>query len=175
MSYVFKVMVIGDIAVGKTSLIRRYVENIFREEYQSTLGVDFLQKKVLIDNKYQVTLSIWDVAGHSKFATFKSTYYNGSDFIIIVFDITKQRSYHSIERWLSEAQKILENDIPFLIIGNKADLEDERQVSNYDEYKEIPTLVKIIETSAKTGQNVSTIFEKIARLLLKRKGFMGTQ
>jgi small GTP-binding protein len=172
MSYIFKIMVIGDIAVGKTSLIRRYVENIFKEEYMSTIGVEFLQKKVLIDNKYPVTLVLWDVAGHSKFATFKSTYYSGSDFIIIVFDITKQRSYRSIERWLSEAQRILGNKIPFVIVGNKADLENERQITNYDDYKEVPTVVEIVETSAKTGKNVDWMFEKMARFLLKEKGFI---
>ncbi|MHA1278870.1 MAG: GTP-binding protein [Candidatus Helarchaeota archaeon] len=171
MNYIFKVMVIGDTAVGKTSLICRYVENIYSEEYITTIGVEFLQKKVVIDNKYNVTLVLWDVAGQSKFTSFKKAYYNGSDLIIIVFDITRQRSYQNIAKWLSEAQRILGSDIPFVILSNKVDLEAQREVHDYNHYMNNPALVDLVETSAKTGANVNEVFTKIAKILLEKKGF----
>jgi small GTP-binding protein len=163
--FVFKIMVIGDPSVGKTSLIKRYVENAFSEEYITTLGVDFLKKDIIID-KTTVSLVIWDVAGQSKFATFKKIYYAGARFIIVVFDLTNKRTYQNIEFWLRDSQIILGDDINFAIFGNKADLVDERQVSNYDSYKKFDTLFDIVETSAKTGKNVQDIFTRIGKYLL---------
>ncbi len=138
----------------------------------TTIGVDFLKRDVQINYDMLVTLMLWDVAGQSKFASFKQTYYKGSNLVIIVFDVTNQRSYHSIARWLKDAQAIMGEKIDFAIFANKVDLEDQREVFNYDDYTNYPTLFEIIETSAKTGYNVNDIFARIAKFLLKKKGII---
>jgi len=161
-------MVVGDPSVGKTSLIRRFVENTFSEDYLSTLGVDFLKKNLILDEA-EVTLVLWDVAGQAKYANFKKYYYQGADFVIIVFDITNPKSYASIAHWLHDFQEILRESVNFAIFANKADLEDQRKVQNYDDYRTEPGLLEIIETSAKTGQNVQQIFKQIGEFLIQKK------
>ena len=170
MHFIYKIMVIGDPSVGKTSLIRRFIENRFTEDYITTIGVDWLKKDVVIKDMINVSLVVWDVAGQSKYASFKEMYYSGSDFIIIVFDITNERSYRNIRRWMEDVQQILGEEIDLAIFANKADLEDQRKIMSYEEYEDLPTLWGIVETSAKTGQNVDEIFEKIAEFLVKKGG-----
>lgn len=163
-------MVIGDPSVGKTSLIRRFVEKQFSEDYLPTIGINFLRKNVFVNQNTQASLILWDVAGQAKYTTFKKMYYVGSDFIIIVFDITNIRSYYSIKRWLKDVHTILGEQIEFAIFANKIDMEEQRQVLNYDNFKNYTTLFEIAETSAKTGQNVDNIFLRIAKFLIKKFG-----
>ena len=170
MHFIYKIMVIGDPSVGKTSLIRRFIENRFTDDYITTIGVDWLKKEVLINEMINVSLVVWDVAGQSKYASFQEMYYSGSDFIIIVFDITNERSYQNIKRWLEDVHRILGEEIDFAIFANKVDLEDQRNVSGYEDYKDFPNLFGIVETSAKTGRNVDEVFEKIAEFLVKKGG-----
>ncbi len=165
-------MLIGDGGTGKTSLIRRFVENRFSEDYITSIGVDFLKKDVIMEGDIKVTLVLWDIAGQSKYASFKRAYYQGADFIIIVFDITQIKSYENIAKWLTEAQAILGAQICFAILANKADLKKHRQIKDYKEYRKHETLVDIVETSAKTGRNVDDVFLKIAKYLLKRGGIL---
>lgn len=162
-------MVIGDPSVGKTSLIRRFVENQFSEDYISTIGVEFLKKEVWVGDK-KVNFILWDTAGQTKWAQFKKSYYKGAVFIIIVFDVTNVKSYYSINHWLKEAQNILGEDIDFAIFANKIDLLEGFAVPNFDDYRNLKNLFEFIETSAKTGQNVEEIFYRIAEYLLRKIG-----
>lgn len=166
-------MVIGDPSVGKTSLIQRFVKNTFREDYLTTLGVDFLKKDITVQdiagNPSEVNLVLWDVAGQAKYANFKKYYYQGADFVIIVFDVTNRKTYNSIAQWLKDAQDLITHDIGFAIFANKTDLTDRREVTSYDEYMREEWLLELIETSAKTGQNVNESFQRIAELLVKQK------
>lgn len=166
--FVFKIMVLGEPAVGKTSLIRRFVENRFTEDYLSTIGVDFLKKNVKYDDA-EVTLVLWDVAGQAKYANFKRHYYQGANFFIIVCDVTRKLTYLSISRWLKDAQIILGEAVNFTIFANKVDLVDQREVEDYEDYKNAEGLVEIIETSAKTGHNVDASFIKLAKFLVENQ------
>ncbi|MFX1295874.1 MAG: Rab family GTPase [Promethearchaeota archaeon] len=170
--FIFKIMVIGDPNVGKTSIIHRYVENVFFDSYAPTLGVDFLKKSLKLAN-ITVTYFLWDVAGQSKYASFKNFYYSGSDFIIIIFDITNINSFQHMDRWIIDALEILGDKIEFAIFANKTDLEDQRKVFDYDKFGNYDRLFEFVETSAKTGKNVFEIFARIAKYLLKKKGFIG--
>lgn len=161
-------MCLGEPAVGKTSLIRRFVENRFTEDYLSTIGVDFLKKNVKYDDA-EVTLVLWDVAGQAKYANFKRHYYQGANFFIIVFDVTRKLTYLSISRWLKDAQNILGEAVNFTIFANKVDLVDQREVEDYEDYQNEKGLVEIVETSAKTGHNVDDSFIKLAKFLVENQ------
>ena len=164
-------MVLGDAAVGKTSLIRRFIENKFEEGYTSTIGVEFLIKDLKLADGIDVRLVLWDVAGQSKYASFKHRYYNGANCLLIVFDVTNTRSCMNVEIWLRDAQKVLGRRIPFLILANKVDkLEQPFVPSSFllrivDSYS--PYLLKIVPTSAKTGRNVEETFTDVANYLIK--------
>jgi small GTP-binding protein len=170
--FVYKIMVLGDPSVGKTSLIRRFVENRFSEEYLSTIGVEFLKKEVLLEDlKAKVTLVLWDVAGQAKWTQFKKVYYQGSVFIILVFDVTNIRSYKNIKQWISDAQAILGESTDFTIIANKIDLLEGYAVPAFDDYNQYEGFLSpLVQTSSKTGKNVNETFLKIARFLVKKIG-----
>ena len=163
-------MVIGDPSVGKTSLIRRFVENRFIEDYISTIGVEFLKKEIWVEEKAKLTMVLWDTAGQAKWAQFKKAYYKGAVFVIIVFDVTNIKSYYSIKKWLEESQVILGGDIDFAIFANKIDLLEGYEIPTFDDYKHYESLFEFVETSAKTGKNVEDTFYNIAKYLLKKFG-----
>ncbi len=163
--FVFKIMVLGEPAVGKTSLIRRFVENRFSEDYLSTIGVDFLKKDIKYDDT-EVTLVLWDVAGQAKYANFKRHYYQGANFFILVFDITRKLTYLNVPRWLKDAQDIMGEQINYAIFANKVDLGDQREVLDYDGFLNAEGMLELAETSAKTGENINDIFTRISKFLI---------
>ncbi|MHA1310586.1 MAG: Rab family GTPase [Candidatus Helarchaeota archaeon] len=159
----FKVVVIGDAAVGKTSIIRKYSLNQFSENYKMTVGADFNVKVVKFKDLGEVSLTIWDFGGQEKFEEIRRYYYYGAHAAIIVFDITNRDSFNNIKKWLTDLQSEVGN-IPYLILANKSDLQDDRQVSK----SEIDQLsddlkIKIFDTSAKTGDNIEKAFYEIAK------------
>lgn len=171
MKFAFKIILIGPSAVGKTSLINRYVKNQFTD-YKPTLGVDFLLKEVKTGEKFS-KLSIWDIGGHEKFKTLHQHYYQGTNGALLIFDLTRKKTYEEIDVWYSEMVEILKRKIPFVLIGNKLDLIKKK--------KEIPILDDIagnyaedhgsiyIKTSAKTGKNVETAFVELVERMMEAK------
>jgi len=166
-----KVIVLGESGVGKTSLLLRYVSNKFTIATKSTIGTDFLTKQIDVGDK-TVTLQIWDTAGQERFQGLGSAFFRGSDGVLFVFDVTRKETFNELERWkqtfLIQIGQEGNNDFPVVIVANKVDRADERQVSK----EEMETWasnqgVPIIETSAKSGENVEEAFQKIARVELK--------
>lgn len=157
----YKIIIIGDSGVGKTSLMRRYVRNNFSEIYQSTIGVDFLSKSLKINNKL-IDLQIWDTAGSERFRSMNNAFYRGADACIIVFDLTDMNSFNNLENWIDEflinvSPKEPEL-FPFVIIGNKADLErkiNSNMISRFCSSKNI----NYFETSSKLNVNIEDAFE----------------
>ena len=141
---------------------------IFEEEYKSTLGVDFLEKNVVLEENVKVTLVLWDIAGQSKYATFREDYYKGTHFIIVVFDITNFKSFQNINRWVTNATEVLGTNLEFAILANKIDLTDQRAIEDYPDFKTYENLFDFAETSAKTGENVNEILIKIAKYLYQK-------
>ncbi|MHA1270298.1 MAG: Rab family GTPase [Candidatus Helarchaeota archaeon] len=164
--YGFKVIMTGDTAVGKTSLIRRFCDNKFNKNQKPSIGADFTIK-VINFPKCEVILTLWDVGGQALFDNLRAFYYQGSDAGIITFDVTEMNSLENVrKKWIPEMRAI--GNIPILILANKVDLDDKRVISTQD----CNTLssefnIQIIETSAKTGVNVKKAFETIARMLIK--------
>lgn len=154
---------IGDASVGKTSLSARWVDNSFLENYIATIGVDFKVKNVNGDR-----IQVWDTAGQERYSTITSTYYRGCHGIIIVYDITSQSSFNNIKKWLSDIKAYApdEEQLSILILGNKCDSEEKRQVKQ-DEVKNLE--YESFEVSALTGQNVDAAFNRIIELMKKKR------
>jgi Ras-related protein Rab-7A len=161
-----KIIILGDSGVGKTAFLQKYVHGHFIMEHKATIGADFITKELVIDDK-MVTLQIWDTAGQERFQSLGVAFYRGADACVLVYDITNQKSFEDLEQWkrefIGQAQPEDESSFPFLVIGNKADLNENRQVS-VQAGREFCNKhgLKFFETSAKTGQNVEDAMKDIA-------------
>jgi len=166
--YVFKILLLGDGAVGKTSLLRRFIDNTFDPDYQSSIGVQFMTREVRFEDK-SVKLVIWDIAGQSKHTTYRHLYYKAANGIILVYDITRADSIEHLPRWLGDAIESTGSDIKIALLGNKSDLDQYRAVSKEDgEYLARSINAEIfIETSAKSGKNVEAAFLALAKGLVE--------
>ena len=171
MKFAFKIILIGPSAVGKTSLINRYVKDQF-VDYKPTLGVDFLLKEVTIGETHS-KLSIWDIGGHEKFKTLHQSYYSGTNGALLIFDLTRRKTYEEIDVWYTEMVEILGRKIPFILIGNKRDLIKKRKGGPIPD-NEAEKFAEnhgsdYIKTSAKTGKNVEKAFVELVRKMMDAK------
>ncbi|XP_052724950.1 ras-related protein RABA3 isoform X2 [Vigna angularis] len=157
--YVFKVVVIGDSAVGKTQILSRFAKNEFCLDSKSTIGVEFQTKTVTINAKL-IKAQIWDTAGQERAVT--SAYYRGALGAMLVYDITKRQSFDHVARWLEELRAHADSSIVIMLVGNKADLVEQRMVPTEDavEFAEDQGLF-FSETSALSGDNVESAFLKL--------------
>ena len=165
--YLFKILMIGNPFVGKSSMFTQYVDNSYSDLTFSTMGVDFKIKTLKINNKY-IKLQLWDTAGQERFKTLTRSYYRGSHGIIIVFDITNRDSFNNIRNWLYEINKYSEN-VCNILVGNKIDLDDKREIT-YKEAKDFADIHNLIyiEVSAKNNINIDNIFEFLSKELIKQ-------
>jgi len=162
-------VVAGAKAVGKTSLIRRFCTGKFNIRTQSTIGVDFETKKVVIEDSI-ILLNIWDFAGEEKFRTLFPSYVSGASGALILYDITNRKSLEDLENWLEIINNSPNPPNTKLLIGSKLDLEEIRQLSKKDIsdfFIRYDFQGKVIECSSKTGYNVESIFVKLGKEILK--------
>ncbi|MFX0040102.1 MAG: GTP-binding protein [Promethearchaeota archaeon] len=161
--YQNKCIFCGDYAVGKTSLIRRFVENRFEKDYISTIGVQLSKKTVLLSEKTKLNFIIWDIGGQRQFDLNRERFYNGANAAFIVVDRTRPDNLKSIKIWYDNLKKSILRNIPIVIVGNKSDLKDEIVISE-EEIKEVAKQFDFhyILTSALTGENVNDAFLYIA-------------
>ncbi|MHA2393040.1 MAG: Rab family GTPase [Promethearchaeota archaeon] len=168
--YIFKCIVIGPGAVGKSSLVRRFIEDKFDFTYKFTLGVDFLAKTVEYEKNKFAKLSIWDVGGQDRFKVLRRSFYEGTHGALVVFDLSRANTFQKMKDWLMDMRSIIEDRIPIVILGNKADLLPQvGEVINRDEPKRFAEEEEsvYIETSAKTGENVEEAFVEITQRMKK--------
>ncbi|KAG6434239.1 hypothetical protein SASPL_105862 [Salvia splendens] len=160
-AYVFKVVVIGDSAVGKTQLLSRFAKNEFCLDSKSTIGVEFQTRTVTISSKL-IKAQIWDTAGQERYRAVTSAYYRGALGAMLVYDVTKRQSFDHVARWVDELRAHADASIVIMLIGNKADLLHSREVPTEDavEFAETQNLF-FFETSALTGDNVEPAFLKL--------------
>ena len=169
MSEIFlKILLVGDSFVGKTSLLLKYTENIFSEVHIATIGVEF-KEKIINHNNRTVRLQIWDTSGQERFRSITQNFYRNADGILFVFDVTNKDSFTHIKDWLIDSE-ILDADVSKIIIGNKIDLQEIREISK-ERMEEFGKNKKmdVYESSAKTGSNVDDIFRKLVELILANK------
>lgn len=164
----FKIVLCGDWAVGKTSLIKRFSTNTFTNDYLTTIAVNIVTKEMVV-NGFNVELMIWDTGGQERFSHLRKQYYKGAQGVIFAFDITRPESYRAFEkRWLPEVNDVIKDYI-LTIWGTKGDLLDQRVVStNSGDRLARRHNANYFETSAKTGKNVEKAFTTLARYLLSK-------
>ncbi|MHA1266294.1 MAG: Rab family GTPase [Candidatus Helarchaeota archaeon] len=163
--YGFKIIVIGDPAVGKTSLIRRFSDNKFDQSYLPSIGADFTLKVVEFE-KIQAILTIWDIGGQREFDSIRNFYYYGANAGIMVFDVTRPETYENLRnKWYPQFQAGVGDPVPCIILANKVDLTAERKITNA-KCNELSQQLgyPLFQTSAKSGENVHAAFEQIALL-----------
>ena len=167
----FKILLLGDAGVGKSSIILRYTKNQFNASMVGSIGVDFKTKDIIVNNK-KVKIQIWDTAGHERFRTITTSYYRGAHGIVTVFDLTDRESYEHIEKWLDEINKYAKENVMRFLIGNKSDLVDQRKVT-YEEARALANKLNIyyVETSAKNNINVSDFFTIATKNYLNKYDF----
>ena len=166
----FKVCIIGDGGVGKTSLTHRYLHRMFKEDMKMTIGVDFGIKDLQIQNE-EVVLHLWDFGGEERFRVLLPSYANGASGAIFIYDTTRYVSLQNANNWLKLFRKNTKESIPIIMVGSKIDLEEDRTVNREEalaKHEELNCL-DYIECSAKSGENVEEVFEKIALEILKHK------
>ena len=165
--FIFKVLLIGNSDVGKSSLILRYVDQRWSDTFVPTIGVDFKIKTLMVDNK-KIKMQIWDTAGQERFKTVISSYFKGSHGIFVIYDITNRESFKNLENWLIEIEKNASENVLKILIGNKNDLEEEREIKT-EEGQAFANRngLQFMETSAKMNVNVNEAFEALAKLMMQ--------
>ncbi|KAK9155355.1 hypothetical protein Sjap_002835 [Stephania japonica] len=161
--YLFKIVLIGDSAVGKSNLLGRFARNEFHSNSKSTIGVEFQTQKMDIDGK-EVKAQIWDTAGQERFRAVTSAYYRGAVGALVVYDISRRQTFDSIGRWLNELHTHSDMNVVTILVGNKSDLRDAREVST-DEGKALAEAQGLffMETSALDSSNVASAFQTVVR------------
>ncbi|XP_065887492.1 ras-related protein Rab-6A-like [Dysidea avara] len=161
----FKLVFLGEQSVGKTSLITRFMYDSFDNTYQATIGIDFLSKTMYLEDR-TVRLQLWDTAGQERFRSLIPSYIRDSTVAVVVYDITNGNSFQQTNKWIEDVRAERGNDVIIMLVGNKTDLADKRQVSMEDGEKKAKELnVMFIETSAKAGYNVKQLFRRVAAAL----------
>lgn len=161
----FKLVFLGEQSVGKTSLITRFMYDTFDNTYQATIGIDFLSKTMYLEDR-TVRLQLWDTAGQERFRSLIPSYIRDSSVAVVVYDVTNRASFMNTSKWVDDVRSERGNDVIIVLVGNKTDLNDKRQVTTEEAEQKAKELnVMFIETSAKAGHNVKTLFRKIAQAL----------
>lgn len=168
----YKLVFLGDESVGKTSIITRFMYDTFDDTYKVTIGIDFVSKTMYLDDRI-VRLQLWDTAGQERFRSLIPSYIRDSSVAVVVYDITNRASFLNTEQWIADIKAERGNDVVIMLVGNKTDLQEKRQVSTEEGEAKAKALgcggggenLMFIETSAKAGLNVKTLFRKLALAL----------
>jgi len=166
-----KIITLGESEVGKSSFIIKYVEGQFSSNYMSTLGLDFRQKKIELENGKEINLKLFDTAGQERYKSISTNLIKKANGILLIYDIANKTSFNSIGKWMESIEEISSSNTIVILIGNKSDLEDERQVKKEEgERRAKEYNIPFYETSCKTGINIDEVFLRITNEILNKKG-----
>ncbi|XP_020340891.1 ras-related protein Rab-6A isoform X4 [Oncorhynchus tshawytscha] len=161
----FKLVFLGEQSVGKTSLITRFMYDSFDNTYQATIGIDFLSKTMYLEDR-TIRLQLWDTAGQERFRSLIPSYIRDSAAAVVVYDITNVNSFQQTTKWIDDVRTERGSDVIIMLVGNKTDLADKRQITTEEGEQRAKELnVLFIETSAKTGYNIKQLFRRVAAAL----------
>jgi small GTP-binding protein len=166
--YVFKIVLLGNPASGKTSLIARYMTNKFQQQYSITVGTNISMKAVRFDTK-EIQMAIWDLAGQDSFDSVRHLYYKGARGCVLIFDLTRRETLESVKDWHNALLKHshIRSRIPVIVVGNKLDLVAQREVTSEEAIKVAEEIgASYYESSAKTGKTVDEFFTQIAHEII---------
>ena len=163
----FKLILIGDSCVGKSNILLKYLKNEFDPNSRATVGVEFGTKNIIINNK-KIKIQIWDTAGQERYRSITSAYYKGAKGALIVYDITRKCTFDNIDKWISDLKLNGDKNICIVILGNKSDLNDKREVSKGDGIKKSEMYkTAFLETSALNGDNIGKAFDEIIEQIIQ--------
>ena len=166
--HAYKILLLGDSSVGKTCFLKRYTDDTFQDAYLSTIGFDFKFKNVTLKSGKEVRVQLWDTAGQERFRTIAKSYYKGAHGIILLYDVTHQKSFDSMKKWLTQIKEEAPSKTCIILIANKIDCVEERVVSKEDgEALAKNYNLKIFESSAKENINVSEAFQEVIETIVK--------
>ena len=161
----FKLVLLGDSGVGKTNLISQYMTNTFHQNSKATIGVEFFTRIYKVNNKI-IRLEIWDTAGEERYKSITSVYYKGAKGAFIVYDITSRKSFNNVDKWIEEIKEKTSKDIKLIVIGNKTDLNNEREITFEEaKYRFKDMDIPLIETSALNDTNVDQAFIDMIKII----------
>lgn len=163
--YMFKILIIGNSSVGKTSFLFRYADDSFTSAFVSTVGIDFKVKAVVRNDK-KMKLQIWDTAGQERYRTITTAYYRGAMGFILMYDVTNVESFNSVQDWVTQIKTYSWDNAQVILVGNKSDMESERVVT-YERGKQLADQLglEFFETSAKENINVKNVFERLVDII----------
>jgi len=166
--YLIKLLLIGDSGVGKSCLLLRFCDDSFTTTFIATIGIDFKIRTIDLDGK-KIKLQIWDTAGQERFRTITTAYYRGAMGILLVYDVTEQKSFDAIRTWVRNIEQHASDGVNQILIGNKCDATEKRVITN-EKGRELANEFKIpyLETSAKNNINVEEAFVTLAKEIKKR-------
>ena len=157
----FKLILIGDSYVGKSNILLKYLKNQFNENSKTRIGVEFGTKNIIINNK-RIKIQIWDTAGQERYRSITSAYYKGAKGALIVYDITRKNTFDNIDKWITDLKLNGDKNICIIILGNKSDLIDKREINKNDGIKKAEMYkTAFLETSALNGDNISKAFDEL--------------
>ena len=163
-----QLLIIGNSIVGKTSILTKYTTKTYNENYLATVGLDFFTKDEIIDDK-TIRIKIWDTAGQERYKAITSAYYKGAKGAFIVYDITRKNTFETVNKWVSDITAAADKKITLILIGNKNDLEDQRQVTKeVGEEKAKELGLAFMETSACSGENLDKAFQMMINEIYKK-------
>ena len=158
----YKVLLLGDSSVGKTCFLKRYIDNTFQDAYLSTIGFDFKFKNVTLKDGKKVKIQLWDTAGQERFRTIAKSYYKGAHGIVLIYDVTSKRTYENIRKWLNQIKEEASSRISIILVANKIDCEEEREVTKEEGENLAKTSgLTLFEASAKDSINVNESFQDL--------------
>ena len=165
---IIKIVLIGDSSVGKTNIMNKYLKNVFKEDSRATVGVEFGSKQFIIDN-HKIKAQIWDTAGQERYRSITNAYYKGAKGAFIVYDITRKETFDDIDKWRNELIASCNQEVTIMLIGNKCDLEERRQISKEQGEEKAKSFgFSFLETSALSGENLENGFESLIKEIYQK-------